>query len=194
VAVNGESVDFGHRSQPGDRLAAYPIYETLDIGPLTRVRPRSLGDSRFVVDINLGGLARLMRLMGLDARCGWDADDAALAEPRILLTCDRGLLKRRNVTHGVFVRSDRPLEQIIEVIRRLDPADRLAPAQSLFALRGRRYRGGQAGHHRSARTTHPPLPRHFPAVPRLRSDLLEGFATPAVGQPRRPESRRDQAG
>ena len=46
---------------------------------------------------------------------------------RILLTRDRGLLKRRNVTHGVFVRSDRPFDQIVEVIQRLDLAARLAP-------------------------------------------------------------------
>ncbi|WP_328411038.1 Mut7-C RNAse domain-containing protein [Nocardia sp. NBC_00403] len=132
LLVNGESVDFGHHPQPGDRLAAYPMFETLDIGPLTRVRPRPLRDPRFVVDVNLGGLARLMRLMGLDTRYEWTADDAALAETaatehRVLLTRDRGLLERRNVTHGVFVRSDRPFEQIVEVIRRLDLADRLAP-------------------------------------------------------------------
>ncbi|MEV0296307.1 Mut7-C RNAse domain-containing protein [Nocardia sp. NPDC050710] len=132
MLVNGESVDFGHHPQPGDRLAAYPMFETLDIGPLTRVRPRPLRDPRFIVDVNLGGLARLMRLMGLDTRCDWAADDAALAataaaEHRILLTRDHGLLKRRAVTHGVLVRSDRPFEQIVEVIRRLDLADRLAP-------------------------------------------------------------------
>lgn len=63
MLVNGESVDFGHHPRPGDRLAAYPIFETLDIGPLTRVRPRPLRDPRFIVDVNLGGLARLMRLM-----------------------------------------------------------------------------------------------------------------------------------
>ncbi|MEU6584215.1 Mut7-C RNAse domain-containing protein [Nocardia sp. NPDC046763] len=132
ILVNGESVGFGHHPQPGDRLVAYPMFETLDIGPLTRVRPHPLRDPRFVVDVNLGGLAPLLRLMGLDARCEWDADDATLAataaaENRILLTRDRGLLKRRNVTHGVFVRSDRPFDQIVEVIRRLDLADRLAP-------------------------------------------------------------------
>ncbi|MFE7802163.1 Mut7-C RNAse domain-containing protein [Nocardia sp. NPDC057440] len=132
MLVNGESVDFGHRPRPGDRIAAYPMFETLDIGPLTRVRPRPLRDPRFVVDVNLGGLARLMRLMGLDTRYEWTADDAALAETaaaehRVLLTRDRGLLERRNVTHGVFVRSDRPFEQIVEVIRRLDLTDRLAP-------------------------------------------------------------------
>ncbi|MBU3065441.1 Mut7-C ubiquitin/RNAse domain-containing protein [Nocardia sp. NEAU-G5] len=132
LLVNGESVDFGHRPRPGDRLAAYPVFETLDIGPLTRVRARPLRDPRFVVDVNLGGLGRLMRLMGLDARGPADADDTALAaaaaaERRIILTRDHGLLKRRTVTHGVFVRSDRPFEQIVEVIRRLDLADRLLP-------------------------------------------------------------------
>lgn len=132
ILVNGESVGFGHHPQPGDRLAVYPMFEKLEIGPLTRVRPTPLRDPRFVVDVNLGGLARLMRLMGLDARSESDADDAALAESaaaehRILLTRDRGLLKRRNVTHGMFVRSDRPFEQIVEVIRGLDLAERLAP-------------------------------------------------------------------
>ncbi|MBF6424854.1 Mut7-C ubiquitin/RNAse domain-containing protein [Nocardia cyriacigeorgica] len=132
LLVNGESVDFGHRPRPGDRLAVYPVFETLDIGALTRVRPRPLRDPRFLVDVNLGGLARLMRLMGLDIRCEFAADDAELArisaaEHRILLTRDRGLLARRIVTHGVFVRADRPEDQIVEVITRLDLADRLAP-------------------------------------------------------------------
>ncbi|MFF0455735.1 Mut7-C RNAse domain-containing protein [Nocardia africana] len=132
LLVNGESVDFGHHPRPGDRLAAYPVFETLDIGPSTRVRPRPLRDPRFVVDVNLGGLARLMRLMGLDARSPSDPDDAALAtaaadEHRIILTRDRGLLKRRTVTHGVFVRANRPFDQLVEVIRRLDLADRLMP-------------------------------------------------------------------
>ena len=94
----------------------------------------------------------------------------------------------------MFVRSERALEQIVEVIRGLDLADRLAPCSRCFVLRWCRHRGGQAGHRRSARTTHPPVPRHLPAVPRLRSDLLEGFASPAVGRPRRPAPRRDQAG
>ncbi|MCC3313067.1 Mut7-C RNAse domain-containing protein [Nocardia africana] len=132
LLVNGESVDFGHHPRPGDRLAAYPVFETLDIGPSTRVRPRPLRDPRFIVDVNLGGLARLMRLTGLDARSPSDPDDAALAtaaaaEHRIILTRDRGLLKRRNVTHGVFVRANRPFDQLVEVIRRLDLADRLQP-------------------------------------------------------------------
>jgi uncharacterized protein len=132
ILVNGESVDSGHRPRHGDRITVYPVFETLDIAGVTRVRPRPLREPRFIADVNLGGLAKLMRLMGLDVWCRWDADDAALAEVaadehRILLTRDRGLLKRRNVTHGVYVRSDRPFDQVVEVIRRLDLAARLAP-------------------------------------------------------------------
>jgi uncharacterized protein with PIN domain len=132
ILVNGESVDFARHPQPGDRITAYPVFEKLDIGPVTRVRSRPLRDPRFIVDVNLGGLSRLMRLMGLDTLFRWDADDVELAdtaaaEHRILLTRDRDLLKRRNVTHGMFVRSDRPFEQIVEVIRGLDLAQQLVP-------------------------------------------------------------------
>ncbi|WP_327117997.1 Mut7-C ubiquitin/RNAse domain-containing protein [Nocardia sp. NBC_01730] len=132
VLVNGQPVDFDHHPQIGDRITAYPVFETLDIGRVTRVRPRPLREPRFVADVNLGGLAKLMRLMGLDVHCRWDADDAQLAEMsanehRILLTRDRGLLKRRNVTHGVYVRSDQPVDQVVEVIRRLDLVECLAP-------------------------------------------------------------------
>lgn len=70
VLVNGESVDFEYRPRAGDRITAYPMFETLDIGRSTRVRPHPLRDPRFLADVNLGGLARLMRLMGLDSAAG----------------------------------------------------------------------------------------------------------------------------
>ncbi|MEU1995007.1 Mut7-C RNAse domain-containing protein [Nocardia gamkensis] len=132
VLVDGQPVHFDHHPRPGGRITAYPVFETLDIGRVTRVRPHPLREPRFLADVNLGGLVKLMRLMGLDVRCRWEAADAELAElsaaeHRILLTRDRGLLKRRNVTHGVYIRSDRPVDQVVEVIRRLDLVARLDP-------------------------------------------------------------------
>lgn len=132
VLVDGQPVRFDHHPRPGGRITAYPVFETLDIGRVTRVRPHPLREPRFLADVNLGGLAKLMRLLGLDVHCRWEAADAELAElaaaeHRILLTRDRGLLKRRNVTHGVYIRSDRPVDQVVEVIRRLDLVASLDP-------------------------------------------------------------------
>ncbi|MFF7942115.1 Mut7-C RNAse domain-containing protein [Nocardia gamkensis] len=132
VLVDGQPVHFDHHPPPGARITAYPVFETLDIARVTRVRPHPLREPRFLADVNLGGLAKLMRLMGLDVHCRWEAADAELAElsaaeHRILLTRDRGLLKRRNVAHGVYIRSDRPVDQVVEVIRRLDLVARLDP-------------------------------------------------------------------
>jgi uncharacterized protein with PIN domain len=132
VLVNGEPVGFGHRPAPGDRLAVYPMFETIDIGPVNRLRPLPLRDPRFVADVHLGDVARLLRLVGLDVRWANDWDDDTLAaisetEHRILLTRDRGLLKRRRITHGLFVRPGTAVEQAADVVRRLDLRDRLAP-------------------------------------------------------------------
>lgn len=132
ILVNGDPVDFPHRPAAGDRIAAYPVFEALDIGPTARLRPVPLRDPRFVVDVNLGRLARLLRLLGMDVWWSSTAGDRELAEisaaqQQILLTRDRGLLKRRAVTHGLFVRSDQPEQQVIEVVTRLDLGARLAP-------------------------------------------------------------------
>ena len=42
VLVNGESVPFGHIVQDQDRISIYPIFESLDISTVTRLRDRSL--------------------------------------------------------------------------------------------------------------------------------------------------------
>lgn len=141
ILVNGAPADFSYRPSAGDRIAAYPMFEALDIGATARLRPEPLRDPRFVVDVNLGGLARLLRVLGLDVWWSSAADDAALAEisvgqQRILLTRDRGLLKRRSITHGLFVHSDDPEEQTLEVIRRLDLRERLAPLTRCLRCNG----------------------------------------------------------
>jgi uncharacterized protein with PIN domain/sulfur carrier protein ThiS len=142
ILVNGEPVDFAHRPQTGDRIAAYPVFEALDIGPTTRLRPVPLRDPRFVVDVNLGRLARLLRVLGFDVWWSSDADDQSLADisfaqQRILLTRDRGLLKRRAISHGLFIRADDPEEQILEVIRRLDLRQRLNPLTRCVRCNGK---------------------------------------------------------
>ena len=132
ILVNGDPEGFSHRPTTGDRIAAYPMFEAFDIGSTARLRPTPLRHPRFVVDVNLGRLARLLRVFGFDVWWSSDADDQSLADislerQRILLTRDRGLLKRRAITRGLFVHSLEPEQQALEVIRRLDLREQLAP-------------------------------------------------------------------
>jgi len=141
VLVNGESVGFEHRVADGDRIAVYPMFELFDISPVAKVRPDPLRDTRFVLDVHLGRLARLLRLLGFDAEWSSAAEDEALAarsveERRILLTRDRGLLKRSAVTHGYCVRSDDPEEQVREVVDRFDLTRNATPFSRCTACNG----------------------------------------------------------
>lgn len=87
--------------------------------------------TRFVADGHLGKLARDLRLLGFDVLYDQDASDSLLAaqcsNDRALLTRDRRLLMHKVVRHGYCPRSDSPDEQIIEVIRRFNLAQLIAP-------------------------------------------------------------------
>lgn len=132
VLVNGESCDFGRLLGDGDRVSVYPKFETFDITPLLRVRETPLRRTAFVADAHLGGLARLLRLTGFDTLYdnGFaDAEIAAISarEGRIVLTRDRELLKRRNITHGCFLHALKPERQLQEIFARLDLARSARP-------------------------------------------------------------------
>lgn len=132
VLVDGVSVDFTRRLRGGERVAVYPVFERIDISPLTRLRAPPLRQTRFVLDVHLGKLARYLRLLGFDTCYRNDYDDAAivelaLAESRIILTRDVGLLKHGAVTHGHWVRATAPREQLAEVVRALDLAGSARP-------------------------------------------------------------------
>jgi uncharacterized protein with PIN domain len=125
ILVNGNSVGFDYLVQNGDRVSVYPVFERLDIGELTKLQNRPLRDPRFVLDVHLHKLAKKMRLFGFDVDYAKERDDHVLAQisqeqRRILLTRDRHLLMRGNVSHGLYVRNIEPQKQIIEILGRLD--------------------------------------------------------------------------
>jgi uncharacterized protein len=127
VLVNGVSVTFDHRLTEHDRVSVYPQFEAFDVTPLLHVRPAPLRDTRFIADAHLGRLARYLRFLGYDTlyRNAWhDSELVSIArdERRIVLTRDRALLMRREVTHGCFVRATEPLAQLRELVQRLQLA------------------------------------------------------------------------
>jgi uncharacterized protein len=124
ILVNGESVGFDYQLQGGEEVSVYPVFESLDISPLKRLRPKPLRNSRFIVDVNLGKLAQKLRLLGFDTLFRNNLEDdeiieTALKERRIILTRDRGILMQNAVTHGHWIRNDDPVKQLGEVIIRL---------------------------------------------------------------------------
>ena len=141
ILINWVSVDFSHPVEDGDQVSVYPVFEGLDIGSLVRLRPRPLRDPCFVLDTHLGRLATYLRLLGFDSLYRNDYGDEELArisadEKRILLTRDRGLLKRNLVTNGYCVRSSNPRRQIKEVVERFDLVEAAAPFKRCLRCNG----------------------------------------------------------
>lgn len=132
ILVNGKSVDFSYIVNGGDDISVYPMFESLDIRPLLKLRPEPLRQPRFILDTHLGRLARYLRLLGFDCLYRNDYHDDELArisseQQRTLLTRDRLLLQRRIITRGYFIRALEPQQQVIEVLRRFDLSGEIRP-------------------------------------------------------------------
>jgi hypothetical protein len=122
IERNGSQLGFEHILQPEERLAISPHPKPIQVTQKSLLCPKPLSGVRFVVDVNVGKLARHLRMLGYDAAYHWtwrDRDIAHLAESegRIVLTQDIGLLKRRQVVWGRYIRSKQPEEQLLEVVR-----------------------------------------------------------------------------
>lgn len=122
IFVNRRPVDFAYHLQDGDRVEVYPPEVTHLLRCPRPLRPPVPTPVRFVVDTHLGQLAAYLRMVGFDTLYRNDFDDEVLAaisasEQRVLMTRDRGLLKRKIVVYGYCVREVIPRSQFISVLR-----------------------------------------------------------------------------
>jgi uncharacterized protein with PIN domain len=125
ILVNGVSADSGTRIGEGDEVSVFPVFESFDIGPVSRLPDRPLRRARFVADVHLGKLATYLRMLGFDTLYRNDYQDQELveisvAERRVLLTRDRRLIEDSGVTRGYRIRESDPRQQLGEVVRRFD--------------------------------------------------------------------------
>ncbi|MFF5427367.1 MULTISPECIES: Mut7-C RNAse domain-containing protein [unclassified Streptomyces] len=131
LLVDGRPVDVSHVPAAG---------ETVEVEDVTRPQAVPGAPLRFLLDVHLGTLARRLRLLGVDAAYeSEDIGDPALAtrsarERRVMLSRDRGLLRRRELWAGAYVYSDRPDEQLRDVLERFAPP--LAPWTRCTACNG----------------------------------------------------------
>ncbi|MFE8011157.1 Mut7-C RNAse domain-containing protein [Streptomyces antibioticus] len=118
LLVDGRAVAVSHAPADGEAVAVRPVE-----------RPQRVPGAplRFLLDVHLGTLARRLRLLGVDtAYESTDIGDPALAarsaaERRVMLSRDRGLLRRRELWAGAFVYSTSPDEQLRDVLARFAP-------------------------------------------------------------------------
>ncbi|MFC8784862.1 Mut7-C RNAse domain-containing protein [Streptomyces nigra] len=118
LLVDGRPVPVAHVPRAGESVTVRPVE-----------RPQRVPGAplRFLLDVHLGTLARRLRLLGVDtAYESTDIGDPALAarsaaEKRVMLSRDRGLLRRRELWAGGYVYSTRPEEQLRDVLDRFRP-------------------------------------------------------------------------
>jgi uncharacterized protein len=116
--VDGHEVPTSYVPTTGDAVHVRPVE-----------RPQHVPGAplRFLLDVHLGTLARRLRLLGVDtAYESTDIGDPALAarsaaEKRVMLSRDRGLLRRRELWAGAYVYSTRPEDQLHDVLDRFRP-------------------------------------------------------------------------
>ena len=132
ILVDGKSVDFNYQMLGGEYVSVYPVFESLDISPIIRLRAKPLREIKFVVDVNLGKLAGKLRLLGFDTLFRNNLEDdeireIASNEKRIILTRDKALLIHNLVTHGYWIRNEDPKLQLREVVERLQLKNSFKP-------------------------------------------------------------------
>jgi len=143
ILINREAVDFARTIDREMNVDVYPV-EASPL-PFRAQRLQQRGLTRFVADGHLGKLTRDLRLLGFDVLYDRDPSDRQLLElitldqpsvaaatygsegDRALLTRDRRLLMHSIVEHGYYLRSQEPLEQTIEILRRFDLVDLIRP-------------------------------------------------------------------
>jgi len=120
LLVNGESAELGHPLADGDRVTAYPVFESLDLGRTSRLPGRPLRQLRFAVDGDLPALAGALKDRGYPVRCPGDRGDARrlVQEGWILISRSRELIDAAGGGRAYRVRSGGLAGQLDEIVRR----------------------------------------------------------------------------
>jgi len=130
ILVDEQPVGFDQTLANEAKVEVFPVQNRDTVHTDKRLQTTDI--SRFVGDGHLGRLTRNLRLLGLDVAYDQTADDrqlleAMVRENRALLTRDRRLLMHAIVQHGYCPRSQNANEQTIEVVRRFDLSELIAP-------------------------------------------------------------------
>ncbi|MEL7833559.1 Mut7-C RNAse domain-containing protein [Fodinibius sp. N2] len=132
ILANNHPVDFSYLVHEDQQLSIYPFFNHIQIPTNERLQQPTLSHNRFLADTNLGKLARYLRMAGFDTAYSKGQSDREiigqmLEEKRALLSRDRKLLMHKIINHGYLPRSDDPVQQLQEVVRRYNLSNSVTP-------------------------------------------------------------------
>ncbi len=139
ILLDGQEQTFEKIAEDGEHFEIHPLSPALPPTVATTLRPVPLATCIFLVDINVGRLGGLLRMVGCDAEAvGPDSADTdiiqkAVGEGRILLTRNRELLKQRKLIFGHLVRSEEPDQQLREIVYLYGLQNQLRPFSRCIA-------------------------------------------------------------
>ena len=122
ISFKGMEIDFSFIPSSSGLLNVQCIESPFNVMSPTFLRPFSLKRTKFLADVNVIKLGRLLIIMGFDVSYSPSLSDREIAniaetEARIILTRDTQLLKRKKIIFAKRIKSDYPYEQLIETIR-----------------------------------------------------------------------------
>jgi uncharacterized protein with PIN domain len=123
VIVNNAAVNFTYKLYGNDIVQVYPANANVVVSKEYSLIPDVNFPLAFIADVHLGKLTKTLRILGFDTLFNNQFSDTTIAEiaekeQRIILTRDVGLLKRKSIKWGYWLRSQVLRLQLKEVINR----------------------------------------------------------------------------
>jgi len=118
---NNQEIDFSYIPLSQGVLLVHSIPLPFNVMSPSKVRPVPLNTIKFIADVNVIRVGRLLILLGFDVSYSslfsdQEIADIAETECRIVLTRDTDLLKRRKIVFAKRIKANLPYDQLIEVI------------------------------------------------------------------------------
>ncbi len=121
IRFDGRKVDLSFVPAAPGTLQVHAVQTPFNVLSPSMLRPAPLDCIRFIADVNVLKLGRLLILLGFNVACSSsfsddEIADIAQAQSRIVLTRDTLLLKRKKIAFARRIRSNLPYEQVLEVV------------------------------------------------------------------------------
>lgn len=127
ILKNGIPVEISYLVEKNDQFSVYPYFYNIKLPEVYKLQEEYPDKPKFILDVHLGKLARFLRRFNFDTAYSNNYSDSEIVEiaekkNRIILTRDLGVLIRKKVKWGCFIKYDDPQKQLKQVFKRYDLA------------------------------------------------------------------------